>query len=292
MQHHKRYQVFALWLSAVSCISPSYAESLLPYDTEPSANYSTEQLETLAKKLGITDEVTIVKNGTAAEPLVLLHAENYVNKKVASAYFDCGAVSAELLQEEADIRDRRLRLEQQRNTRILTTNSTNFLSRGAISAPAFGYSINPQHLPTKGNILGSIANGTSTLLSVVALAEGRSGRNKSRNGASILAPLFFDDVPRDKITPYVWVYLNSAPLDQAGTSAGTHRQRLVSKWIKAGLAPDPETVTGRRNLLKLLELEDDGLSIADLKRRETMLQGFRTTVLQMTKGLEQLSHWM
>ncbi|MBX9722405.1 MAG: hypothetical protein K2X81_13480 [Candidatus Obscuribacterales bacterium] len=160
-----------------------------------------EQLETLAKKIGISDEVKIVKGGASTGPLVLLRAENYVNKKIASAYFDCSAVSAELLREEADVRERRLRLEQRRNTRILTTNSANFLSRGAISAPAFGYSINPHHLPIRGNILGSVANGTSTLLSVASLAEGYSGKDKTRSGSSILSALFFDDAPRDRITP-------------------------------------------------------------------------------------------
>lgn len=292
MRHHRRYHSLAVLLSFFCLISPSNANNPLPYDMEPSTVYSAEQLELLAKKIGINEEVKIVKSGSKSEPLVLLHAENYVNKKVASAYFDCSAVSAELLREEADIRDRRLRLEQQRNTRILTTNSVNFLSRGAISAPAFGYSINPQHLPTKGNILGSVANGTSTLLSIVALAEGRGGKSKVRGGPSILAPLFFDDVPKEKITPYVWVYLNSAPVDQTET-AGTHRQRLVSNWVKAGLVTDPKTATGQRKLRWLLELENDGgLSIGDLKKREAMLQGFRTTVLQMTKGLEQLNHWM
>ncbi|MBX9722404.1 MAG: hypothetical protein K2X81_13475 [Candidatus Obscuribacterales bacterium] len=90
----------------------------------------------------------------------------------------------------------------------------------------------------------------------------------------------------------MWIYLNSAPLDRTEISAATHRERLQSKWVKAGLAPDPQTVNGRKKLRRLLELDDGGLSIGDLKKRETMLQGFRTTVLQMTKGLEQLNHWM
>jgi hypothetical protein len=249
-------------------------------------------LEVIAKKVGISDEIKIVKNGNGTSALAVLHAENVVNKKIASAYLDCSAVSAELTQELADIRDRRLRLEAQRNVRVLTTNSANFLSSGAIFAPALGYSINPNHLPTNGNIIASIGNGTSTLLSVLSLCEQRSGRNKDSSGASILAPLFFDDVPRDKLTPYVWDFLNSVPLDLPQTSAETHIKRLVSKWTKAGLAPDPKTSSGRKELRKLLELEEGGLNIGELKHREVMLDGLRTTVLQMTKGLEQLNHWM
>lgn len=274
-------------------VTPAYSQDVRPYDTEPSANYSEQQLTELARKIGVADEAMIVKRGENKDPLVVLHAENTVNKKIASAYLDCSAVTSELIQEESNIRQRRLKLEAQRNTRILTTNSANFLSRGAISAPAFGYSINPKHLPTKGNILGSVANGTSTLLSVVALAEGRSGRDKKSLGPSILSPLFFPDAPRDKITPYVWIYLHSVPMDLPQGSDDTHQNRLVSNWLKSDLIPDPKTVAGKRKLRQLLELDsENGLNIGDLKKREIMLQGLRTTVLQMTKGLEQLNHWM
>jgi hypothetical protein len=293
MLHRAQYQAILGMLAIVLCIDPVRADTVRPYDAEPPMIYTEAQLEFVGGKVGITDEIKIVKNGNGSSPLAILHAEHVINKKIVAAYLDCSAVSAELIQEEGDVRDRRLKLEAQRNTRILVTNSANFLSTGAIFAPGLGYSINPQHLPTNGNIIATVGNGTSTLLSVLSLAEQRSGHSKDSSGASILAPLFFDDVPRDKFTPYVWDFLVSVPIDLLQNTSETHIKRLVSNWIKAGLAPDPKTSSGRRELRKLLELDEgSGLNISELRKRETMLAGLRTTVLQMTKGLEQLNHWM
>jgi hypothetical protein len=278
----------ALVLSILFLSRTAFAQEA-PFDTEPSQPYSDQQLNFLAGKVGIATEIETVKQQPNSDELRVLKAQNTINKKLASAYLDCSAVNAQLLAEESNVRTRRNLLESKRNTTILTTNSVNFLSRGAISAPAFGYSINPKHLPTDGNILGSVANGTSTLLSVVALAEGRGGKSKAKESASMLAPIFFDGVSHTSFTPYVWIYLNTAPIG-AEPSSPTHRQRLVKNWIKAGLCPDPNSSSGRAKLYRLLEIDATGLTISDLRNRETMLHGLRTTILQMTKGLEQLTN--
>jgi len=262
-------------------------EKALPYDVEPSGVYSKAFVDRLAEKIGITNEILVLQNPSSNE-LLQLRAQNFVNKRILSVSLDCSAVSAELLAEESDVRDRRLRLEASRSVRVITTNSLNFLSRGAVNAPAVAYSIPASNLPTIGNILGSVANGTSTGLSVVALAEGRSGKSKSNGGASLLAPIFFDDADHSKFAYYVWDYLNCAPLD-ADPNSSSHRERLKEEWIKAGLAPNPDKPSGREKLRKMLEVDAARLTIADLQKRETMLHGLRTTIVQMTKGLEQIT---
>jgi hypothetical protein len=136
--------------------------------------------------------------------------------------------------------------------------------------------------------MGVTANSVSTLLSLVALAENRGGKDKDGE-KSILSPLFFNEETHERFLPFVWDYVNSAPIDKSRASA--HKVSLTEQWIKGGLAADPKTRAGKAKLQHMLEcgLEyDTGLSISELGKREKMLLGLRTTLLQMNKGLQQL----
>jgi hypothetical protein len=76
MWQHKQYQLILGGVAIVLCMSPVSAETERPYDLEPSTIYSDAQLEVIAKKVGISDEIKIVKNGNASSALAMLHAEN------------------------------------------------------------------------------------------------------------------------------------------------------------------------------------------------------------------------
>ncbi len=262
-----------------------------PFDLEPDKPLSEQALKVLAQKVDISDEVAQLKSlensGESGQILTMVRLQNTINKRIAVAYFDSSSFIADLTSEVSAVRDRRNSLENTRNRLVNTTNTLNFLERGAIGLPATAYSINPKHLPTNGNILGTTANGTSTLLSLLSLAELRGGKSKNSETASLLAPLFFDECPHTRYTPKVWLYLTSEPLEGAGAS---HREKLVSAWIKGGLAPDPGTTSGRKHLRQMLAVEAGSkISISDLQKCEKMLDGLKTTVLQMNKGLEQLT---
>jgi hypothetical protein len=177
-------------------------------------------------------------------------------------------------------------LEAKRNNAVSTTNTLNFLVRGAVGIPATAISIPATMLPTDGNILGTIANGTSTGLSLVALAQSRGSPDKE-NFQSLLAPIFFDSVSHDAYQPQVWLYLNSVPLDKSG--GGTHRERLVKIWTRNGLAPDITSAKGLQQLRRLVGLDLAPLSISDWTKRTKMLIGLKTTIMQMSKGLEQIA---
>ncbi|MBX9722922.1 MAG: hypothetical protein K2X81_16085 [Candidatus Obscuribacterales bacterium] len=263
----------------------------LSFDVEPDTPLSEQAIKVLSQKVEIFDEMTQLKalesSGNPSQALNMARLENTINKRIAIAYFDSSAFIADLTSEISAVRDRRNVLENARNRLVNTTNTVNFLSRGAIGLPATAYSINPKHLPTNGNILGTTANGTSTLLSLVSIVELRGGKSKDSESASLLAPLFLNDVSHTRYTPKVWLYLTSQPLEGTGPS---HQQKLVRAWIKSGLAPDPASTAGRQRLRQLLGVEPNAkLSISDLQKCEKMLDGLKTTVLQMNKGLEQLT---
>jgi hypothetical protein len=171
------------------------------YDIEPTGPYSSAELDKLASKIGMADDLVKLKqfsaNGNDKEQLEFLRAQNNVNKRIASISFESNSFIADITAEISRVHERIATIEGKRNFAVSTTNTVNFMTRGAIGIPATAYSIPATTLPTNGNIFGVTANSISTLLSILALAEGRGGKDKDVV-PSILAPPFFDDVPHDR----------------------------------------------------------------------------------------------
>jgi hypothetical protein len=278
----------AFCLGSASLANPGSA----PFDVEPDQKYSKEDEDVLAEKIGISSELAQWRAFKAQGPLkatiTSVELQNTMNKKIASAYFDSSAFVADVMVEMSICREEQLKLESSQNKRVQATNILNFATRGTIGTVATAISINPMMLPTDGNILGTIANGSSTGLSLVALAELKSGHSRNVSQVSLLAPIFFDNASHDRITPKVWLYLNSYPI--GGSARLTHRQQLIRSWTDSKLAPNSETPAGLKKLKELLGVErGHGLTIQDLKKRQKMLEGLRVTIFQMNKGLEQLT---
>jgi hypothetical protein len=259
------------------------------YDTEPSEQYSQAEIDFLAQRVGIYDSLqqlkTLGNNITSENALTQARLQNDVNKRIASIYFDVSAALADLSVEITAGKERSSKLEAKRNNAVSTTNTLNFLVRGAIGIPATAISIPATMLPTDGNILGTIANGTSTGLSLVALGLSRGGRD-NENFESMLAPIFFDNVAHDNYPPQVWMYINTIPYTKSGQ---THRERLIDSWTRNSLAPDIKSERGAQQLRKLVGLDLAPLSTSDWTKRTKMLIGLKTTIMQMSKGLEHLA---
>jgi hypothetical protein len=121
----------AFWIGVCLCCTAVYAAEQ-QFDTEPSGQYSNEALTALATKFGIADEVATVKIKTNAKEqsqiIEFLLAQNQVNKRMATVFFESNAVIADVTAEISNVRRRREKLENARQRAITTTNTLNFLT--------------------------------------------------------------------------------------------------------------------------------------------------------------------
>lgn len=130
--------------------------------------------------------------------------------------------------------------ELKRTRKVLLLNTLNFMTIGAIVVAGTGISINPRRPPTDGNILGSIANGTSILISLAALNTQLSGQSTQHVAIepNLLSEVIFYDekTTSSRLTHFLRGYISV----RHGNSSESPAEVLLGKWKREKLlSKDP-----------------------------------------------------
>ena len=234
-----------------------------------------EELSTLASKTSLSNP----------EQLRAVRLESRVNQVLMRAFFTLNATIARLNSEIAQASQLKQSLENKRTHKVQLMQAATFLTVGSIGATGNAISIPPKEPPTKGNILGAIANGTSVLLGSASIATQLSGQSVTVSGlkpnmlACLLAP---DALDANEIPKLLRGYLNVVHPNASSSPAAT----LIEKWRRQRLLSNG---SGDIALLCGLRGDTQRVDIRLLSRQITMLEDLRTTIFQMNHELNEVA---
>jgi hypothetical protein len=245
----------------------------------------------LARRIGIQDQFLAFlesrdfDSGREPERLML---EAKLIRTIWLAQIQVDRLISQLDEEETIVTEAINKIENRKAIMANTTDSANFLSSSIVSLVGSAKFIPaPPPQPTVPNILFSIANGTSMLLSTVSLLELRSGTAKiALPQESMLLPIF-DDQFQPQYSEMVWTYLNTECPEEGYL---TPRKLLISKWEEDAKGENESLVDYRKKIAKRLGLDDRGkpVTLGNLRIRQHMLEQLEVYLVKMSRSLADL----
>ena len=219
--------------------------------------------------------------------LEALTVRQQIIEAMIATSLEVDGVIAEIDGEIAQAREVRSYLESRRDHRIGVNTIANLVTGGGVGV--FGQLLQIKN-NTAGNIVGAVAGGASSLLTVLALRQQQGGRQSLGIAPNMLAKLF-DRKPEfhSDYPEVVWRYLNSSPPAEQGTES--RRERLIREWTQLGRIGPAGTpkAQSRIDLLTSSVSTQRGQSIDVLADREMMLADVRAGLSLMKRDLGRLA---
>lgn len=213
-----------------------------------------------------------------------------ITEAVLATSLQVDGVVAEIDSEIAQTNGIRAYLESRRDRRIGINTVANIVTGGGMGVVGQLIQIKNN---TLGNVVGAVAGGASSILSVIAIRQQRGGQQSMGIAPNMLAKIF-DRTPEfhSDYPEVVWSYLNAVPPTEGGTE--TRRAKLIKQWTQLGrldAAPTPKA-QHKIDLLTTSISQQTSLSIDVLADRAMMLADVRARLLLMKRDLGRLMQYL
>ncbi len=219
-----------------------------------------------------------------ANPTLELLVRQRILQRITSLSLEVDSTSGQVDTEISEIKELQNYLEVKRERQINLLNLAGLAVGGSLGAASGSLGLAGQG--KAAGIVGVVAGGITTTLSVIGLRQRSGSAQALQVTSNMLANLFDRPVAANNYYPaVVSAFMKSVASNEE--NGFTRKDRLIHNWIEVKRLPQPGSDKSNAKILRMTSMPAEGikLSIGDLDDRQAMLYDFRAKLLYLKREL-------